>query len=209
MHMLFRRTLGIVLIVVGVLALVTPFTPGSWLIFVGAELLGWELIFARKVAAYVLGRGQWVVGVLCILAPFVAGGVGALFTTPNIASWYDLLIKPSWTPPSWVFAPVWTTLYLLMGIAAFLVWRAGKSERVFSVSLFFAHLAVNALWSVLFFGLHQPLYALAVIVMLWFLILWLILLFRTQSRTAAWLLVPYLLWVTYASTLNLGILLLN
>ena len=152
---------------------------------------------------------EWLIGILCIVAPFVAGMVGGFFTAPNIASWYDLLAKPSWTPPPWVFGPVWTTLYLLMGIAAFLVWRKEKPGRVFAIALFFVHLVVNALWSVVFFGLRAPLYAMAVIVLLLGLIIWLMYLFAPQSRVAVWLLAPYLLWVLYASTLNLGIVLLN
>lgn len=205
----FRRVLGIILIVLGFLALITPLTPGSWLIFVGAEILGWELVYMRKVSAFFLKQREWLVAALCFTAPFVAAAIGGLFTASNIASWYDLLVQPSWTPPSWVFGPVWTVLYLLMGIAAFLVWRTGKSERNFAISIFFAHLVVNALWSVTFFGLHATKTALFIIVVLWLMIVWLMVLFARQSRVAAWLLAPYLLWVTYAATLNLGIVLLN
>lgn len=205
----FRRVLGIILIVLGFLALITPLTPGSWLIFVGAEILGWELVYMRKVSAFFLKQREWAVAALCLTAPFVAAAIGGLFTASNIASWYDLLVQPSWTPPSWVFGPVWTGLYLLMSIAAFLVWRAGKRERNFSISIFFAHLVLNALWSVVFFGLHATGYALGIIFALWLTIIWLMVLFAPQSRVAAWLLAPYLLWVTYAATLNLGIVLLN
>ena len=147
--------------------------------------------------------------VLLLAAPFVAGAIGGFYTTPNIAAWYAYLVKPSWTPPSWVFGPVWTLLYLLMGIAAVLVWRMGKQGRARALTVYGVQLVLNALWSVVFFGLHAPAVAFAVIIVLWLAIVWLIALFARHSRTAAWLLVPYLLWVTYAATLNLGIVLFN
>ncbi len=146
---------------------------------------------------------------LCFVSPFIAGAIGSLFTTSQITTWYAHLVQPSWTPPAWVFAPVWTTLYLLMGIAALLVWRARRSGRAFVIKIFFLQLVLNALWSIIFFGLHASRFAFAIIVLLWMLILWLVFLFARQSRTAAWLLLPYLLWVSYAATLNLGIILLN
>lgn len=204
-----RRILGVVLIILGVLALVTPLTPGSWLIFVGAEILGLELVFARKIAAYLRGQAGKIIPVLCLVAPFVAGGLGSIFSVSAVAGWYMTIAKPWWTPPGYVFGPVWTTLYLLMGIAALLVWRANRPGREFALGLFFAHLAANALWSVVFFGLQAPGMAFAVIVVLWLMIVWLIVQFAQQAKTAAWLLAPYLLWVTYAATLNLGVYLLN
>ncbi len=152
---------------------------------------------------------SFLISLACIGAPFLAGAIGGLFTTPNVTTWYRALARPSWTPPSWVFGPVWTTLYLLMGIAAALVWQKGKLGRGFALAIFFVQLVVNALWSVVFFGLHSPLFAMLVIIVLLVLIVWLMRLFAAQSRAAAWLLAPYLLWVLYASTLNLGIVLLN
>lgn len=148
--------------------------------------------------------------VLCIGASFAAGAIGSLFTLDQIPTWYASLTKPSWNPPNWVFGPVWNTLYLLMGIAAALVWtQSKKPTRFAALWLFFAHLVVNALWSITFFALHEIGLALVVIGILWMLIITLIVWFKRYSRWAAWLLVPYLLWVTYASALNLGILLLN
>lgn len=205
----FRRVIGIALILYGFFALLTPFTPGSWLIFVGAELIGLELVFARRVADFLRAQKEWLIAAACFVAPFVAGAIGGFFTTPAIDTWYAFLTKPEWTPPSWVFGPVWTTLYFLMGLAAFLVWRAKKEGREFAVNIFFVHLVLNALWSVVFFGLRMPLYGLTIIVMLWLMIVWLVVLFYPQSRAAAWLLVPYLFWVTYATTLNVGIVMLN
>lgn len=140
---------------------------------------------------------------------FLAGAIGSVFTIDQVGTWYAGLVKPSWTPPSWLFAPVWNTLYLLMGIAATLVWTRGTFGRFVAIWVFLAHLVVNALWSIIFFGLHEVGLALAIIVFLWVLILILIRLFARHSKVAAWLLVPYLLWVSYATTLNAGILFLN
>jgi len=133
-----------------------------------------------------------------------AGFLGSLATTPSIGGWYKSLAKPSFNPPNWVFGPVWTTLYLLRGIALFLVWRLGlKTEGVqAALILFLIQLALNTLWSILFFGLHQPLPALIEIIVLWAFILWTMIKFFGLSRPAGWLLVPYLLWVSFASVLN-------
>lgn len=140
-----------------------------------------------------------------------AGLVGSLFTTPNIPGWYDRLVKPPLMPPSWVFGPVWGILYALMGVAAFIVWRrrAGRSETRAALVFFGAQLAVNIAWSAVFFALRSPGYGLLVIVVLWTAIAATIVLFERVSRTAAVLLVPYLLWVGFALYLNRSIWLLN
>ncbi len=140
-----------------------------------------------------------------------AGLIGSAFTTPAIPTWYAALQKPSFTPPNWLFAPAWITLYLLMGIAAFLVWRVGLDDRRVRVALmiFLIQLVLNALWSVAFFGLQSPLYGFIVIILLWFAILLTILKFARISSAAAWLLVPYILWVSFASALNISIWVLN
>jgi tryptophan-rich sensory protein len=133
--------------------------------------------------------------------------VGALFPADE---WYAALRKPSWTPPNWVFPVVWPVLYTLMGVAAWLVWRgAGFAGAGLALGIFLAQLAVNALWSYLFFGLHRTELGLLDIALLWVLIVATILAFRKHSPAAAWLLAPYLLWVSYAAALNAGILLLN
>lgn len=142
-----------------------------------------------------------------LLLSYAAALVGALFR-PGI--WYAGLIKPALTPPNWVFPTVWLTLYGLMGVAAWLVWRR-REQRGIGVALtfFVAQLAANALWSWLFFGLHLPLAALLDLVILWLLLLGTTVLFWRQRRLAGALLVPYLAWVSFAGYLNLGIWWLN
>ncbi len=140
-----------------------------------------------------------------------AGLVGSVFTVGAIPTWYVTLAKPALNPPAWVFAPVWTILYLLMGISAFLVWRDGRSRKEGKRALwvFVPQLVLNVLWSVLFFGLHSPALGLICIVALWLAILWTMIAFWKISRLATYLLVPYVLWVTFAAYLNLAIFVLN
>ena len=152
---------------------------------------------------------SWLPFALCIGATLGASAVGAFFTIGSIPTWYAGLVHPSWTPPAWVFGPVWTVLYILMGIAAALVWRSQKKYRDDALLFFFAHLLVNISWSLVFFGLQDPASALIIIKSLWLLIVVLMCVFWRFSRTATYLLVPYLIWETYASTLNLGIIFLN
>lgn len=152
--------------------------------------------------------GKLIVSVLVCQA---AGIIGSAFTYPNIAGWYASLEKPFFTPPNVVFGPVWISLYTLMGISLFLVIRDGWKQKEKSKGLYFfgAQLFMNSLWSILFFGLRSPLLGVVAIIPLWILILLTILEFRKTSRKAAWLLVPYILWVTIATALNAGIWLLN
>lgn len=140
-----------------------------------------------------------------------AGIVGSLFTTPSIQGWYATLARPQVAPPDWIFAPVWTTLFLLMGIAAFLVWRNGwyRQDVRRALGVFWVQLACNTLWSIIFFGLHDPGVAFVEIIVLWLAIAATIYLFARISRLAAWLLVPYILWVSFASYLNYLIWILN
>ena len=139
-----------------------------------------------------------------------AGGLGSLATSAKIPTWYATLAKPAWNPPNWLFAPVWTTLYVLMAIAAFLVWerRAQPGARA-GLAWFGAQLALNTLWSFLFFGLENPGLALVEIVVLWAAIARTIALFWPVSRPAAVMLAPYLAWVSFASVLNFTIWRLN
>ncbi len=143
----------------------------------------------------------------------MAGIIGAVFTTPAVrSSWYAMLAKPALNPPSWVFAPVWTTLYLLMGVALWLVWvntSAAPAARRRAMAVFFIQLALNSLWSIIFFGLHSPGGALVEIVFFWLAILATIVAFYKISKPAAWLLVPYILWVSFAMYLNYSIWVLN
>lgn len=149
--------------------------------------------------------------VVCIFLSLSAGAIGATFTSAAIPAWYATLAKPSFSPPNWIFAPVWSTLYILMGIAAALVWRKGLREPAVrtALAIFLFQLILNTLWSFFFFGLRSPLLGLADILFLWGMILVTIAQFFKVSVPAALLLIPYLLWVTFASGLNLGIFLLN
>ncbi len=149
--------------------------------------------------------------VASIIVCELAGAAGAIFTVRKIPTWYANLKKPSFRPPNWLFAPVWTALYLLMGIAAFLVWQEGLDDRGVQVALavFLGQLALNVLWSAVFFGLESPLGGLAVIVLLWGAILTTIIQFAKFSTGAAFLLVPYILWVSFAAVLNGAIYILN
>lgn len=134
-----------------------------------------------------------------------AGLVGSFFTFNSVNTWYITLNKPFFNPPSWIFGPVWTLLYLLMGISLYLVW----ANKKVSLKWFWVQLILNSLWSILFFGLKSPTLALFEIFFLWLAILMTIKNFWKYNKTASWLLSPYLLWVTFASILNLSIVLLN
>ncbi len=157
-----------------------------------------------------LTRTEFPLLIFSILLPQLVGTVGALFTFPSIASWYMLLEKPSFTPPDWLFGPVWSTLYVLMGISLFLVVRhAIKGSSIRAVQLFFLQLFLNLLWSIVFFGSHSIGGGLVVIITMWFLIVLTILKFAKISQTASLLLLPYLAWVTFATYLNFAIFMLN
>jgi tryptophan-rich sensory protein len=146
----------------------------------------------------------------------LAGVLGSVFTTSSIPGWYATLLKPQLAPPNWVFAPVWTTLFALMGIAAFLVWSsyakasADKKKWIkIALILFGIQLVLNTLWSIIFFGLHSPGGALIEIIFLWLAILATIIYFAKISKPAAWLLLPYIAWVSFAMYLNYSIYALN
>jgi len=149
--------------------------------------------------------------ILAVLICQGMGLIGSLFTTPAITSWYAGLIKPSFNPPNWIFAPAWILLYTLMGIAAFLIWnrRNGKKKIKTALVLFSVQLVLNSLWSIIFFGLHLPQYAFLEILVLWFFILLTLLSFYKISKPAGLLLLPYILWVSFAAILNLSIMILN
>ncbi len=146
-----------------------------------------------------------------IIIPLFVGFIGSIFTTPNIPTWYTSLIKPVFNPPNWIFGPVWTILYILMGVAAFLIWQKGIKKKKVKVAIyiFAAQLFLNMLWSILFFGLQNPLLAFIEIIILWALILLTIIKFSEISKKAAYLLIPCILWVSFAVILNLFIYLLN
>ncbi len=149
--------------------------------------------------------------IISIVVSELAGIIGSVFTTPSIAGWYAGIIKPSFNPPAWIFGPVWTTLFLLMGIAAFLIWKKGldrKDARI-ALGIFIGQLVLNTLWSILFFGFHSPGGAFIEIIFLWLAIIATIIAFAKISRSAAWLLAPYILWVSFAMYLNYAIWTLN
>ena len=149
--------------------------------------------------------------VISLIIPFLAAGIGSLFTVRTVSTWYESLQMPVYSPPSWVFSPVWTILFLMMGFALYLVWKKGiKTKAAKTAIIFFGiQLGLNALWSILFFGLKSPALAFMEIIVLWFAILGTIVSFYKISRLAAYLLIPYILWVSFAIILNFSILLLN
>lgn len=181
--------------------------------------------------------------VIAIAVSEAAGIIGAFFTTPAIQSgpsagsglsWYATLAKPELAPPNWVFGPVWTTLYALIGISLYLVWKnkwevryrilhshekawnrwsqrlwTGDLQKLNAIAVFAAHFALNILWSAVFFGMQSPGFAFAVIIALWVSIVYVIVNFYRISKPAAWLLVPYILWVTFAAYLNFSIWVMN
>jgi len=174
-----------------------------------------------------MGKIKWLKLIGAILLCELAGIVGSIATAPNIPTWYAALQKPFFAPPNWLFAPVWTTLFLLMGISLYLVleknakksFGARKAERKkvesfewkkkLGLELFCVQLLLNIQWSFLFFGLRNPLAGFVEIILMWIFILATIIQFNKISRGAALLLVPYIVWVTIASALNFGVWVLN
>jgi benzodiazapine receptor len=149
--------------------------------------------------------------IVSIVVSQLAGSLGAIFTTPAIPTWYASLNKPAFSPPNWVFFPVWTTLYTLMGIAAFLVWRKGLDQRRVraALTIFAVQLILNVAWSVIFFGLYSLFGAVIAIILLWIAILANIVAFWRISKAAGALLIPYILWVSFAGILNVSVWMLN
>lgn len=149
--------------------------------------------------------------IVSIVGCELVGFLGTPFTISAIPTWYTTLNKPFFAPPNWIFGPVWTLLYLLMGVAFYLIWRQGwKKKKVRTAGLFFlAQLALNFIWSPIFFGLRAPLLGLVVIVTMWALIVMTMKKFYPLSRLAFYLLVPYLLWVSFATIINAAIVVLN
>lgn len=155
-------------------------------------------------SARLLGLALWIA--LCV----GGGALIGLTTQGGDSRWYASLNKPSWTPPSWVFAPVWTTLYAAMGVAAWLVWREGGwHQQRLPLIVFLVQLTLNFAWSLIFFGLQQITWGLVDIVALWLLIVLAIRVFVRVKRAAAWLLAPYLIWVSFATALNAAIAWMN
>lgn len=153
-------------------------------------------------------RNQWLALAGFIVLSLGAGFIGGFATQNSIDTWYATLDKPSWNPPNWLFGPVWTLLYIMMGIAAWLVWktkdRIGPAMVLFGVQLVF-----NLAWSLIFFGLRSPGWALIEVVFLWGSVLLTMLAFFGRQTVAGWLFVPYLAWVSFAAVLNFAIWSLN
>lgn len=149
--------------------------------------------------------------IVSVLASIAAGGIGSLFTFKAIPTWYAGLKKPRYTPPNRAFGPVWTTLYILMGISVFLVWQKGfgTNDALLAFILFWIQLAINAIWSIIFFGLKSKGGGVITIIVLWLFILATMV---TSFRVSGWagaLLIPYIVWVSIASYLNIGVWMLN
>jgi translocator protein len=147
---------------------------------------------------------------ISILVPLAVGAVAGFFTSSSIKNWYAFLNKPFFNPPNWIFGPVWTLLYILMGISFYIIWRSEKQElKSKCFPYYWIQLVLNFLWSFLFFYFRNPAFALVDIILLLIFITFTIASFRKISVIAAWLLVPYILWVTFATALNFEIWRLN
>jgi len=148
---------------------------------------------------------------VALVATFAAAGLGSVFTSRSVSDWYAALARPSWTPPGWVFGPVWTLLYVLMAVAAWLVWRraGGWAGARAALGLYAVQLVLNAAWTGLFFGLRMPGVAFAELAVLWAAIVATLVAFRRHSPAAGALMVPYLAWCTFAAALNLAIWRMN
>ena len=149
--------------------------------------------------------------IISLLLPLAVGGISGYFTVKAIPGWYAQLNKPWFNPPNWLFSPVWTSLYIMMGIALWLVWKSDASQKLKqrAIYLFAAQLVLNFFWSLIFFNLHQIGWAMVEIMAMWGMILLSIVAFANVNKAAAWLLVPYISWVSFATILNYSIWKLN
>jgi tryptophan-rich sensory protein len=154
---------------------------------------------------------NWIKLLISITVPVAVGAISGFFTRPEIKTWYHTIKKPDWQPPDWLFGPVWTTLYIMMGIAFYIVWknRAEPKKKRIAITLWIVQLVLNFFWSFVFFKQHQIDWAFGEIVLLWVFILLTIFSFARISKAAAWLLVPYISWVTFAGILTYTIYHLN
>ncbi len=148
---------------------------------------------------------------ISIFICMAVGGISGYLTASEIPGWYMSLNKPGFNPPNWIFAPVWTTLYILMGISFWLIWKSSAEEAVKNRAMLFfiIQLVLNFFWSIIFFSFHQLGFAMAEIVLLWIFILFSIISFYPISKAASYLLIPYICWVSFASILNFAVWRLN
>lgn len=149
--------------------------------------------------------------IISIIIPVAVGAVAGFFTASSVSSWFATIEKPSFNPPNWIFSPVWTLIYILMGLAFYFVWKtdAAKALKNKAIIFYAVQLFLNFLWSFIFFYAHNIFGALVDIVLLWIMIAATIYWFGKINKTAAWLLVPYLCWVSFATALNFAIWQLN
>lgn len=157
---------------------------------------------------------NWIKLIIALILPQLAGLIGSLATAQALSTWYVSLNRPNFAPPNWLFAPVWILLFILMGIAFYLIWAktVKKEEKKLqdrAIRLFLIQLVFNTLWSIIFFGQQLLFLAFLEIIMLWILILLTILQFKKLNQLSAYLMIPYLLWVSFAGILNLAFALLN
>ena len=153
-------------------------------------------------------KNKFLSFILFGLITYSASVIGGYVTVSFKEPWYSLINKPSFNPPSWIFAPVWTTLYLMMTVAIWFFWHS-KNQDMNTIYIYFIHIVLNTTWSIMFFGLHKIFYALLVLVVLIFLIIILILRFKRVNMLSYYLMIPYLLWCCYALFLNINLLILN
>ena len=153
-------------------------------------------------------KNKFLSFLLFAIITYSSSVIGGLVTMSFKEPWYSLINKPSFNPPSWIFAPVWTTLYLMMTIAIWFFWHS-KNRDMNTIYIYFIHIVFNTTWSIVFFGLHKIFYALLVLVVLIFLIIILILRFKRVNMLSYYLMIPYLLWCCYALILNFNLFLLN
>lgn len=154
---------------------------------------------------------DWLKLIISVAIPLLAGFIGSFFTSATVDTWYQTLTKPSFNPPGWIFGPVWTLLFILMGLALYLVWNQGwkKPEVRIGIYFFAGQMFLNVLWSFLFFYFQNPLYSFIEIIILWLAIFGTIITFYKVDKRTLYLLLPYILWVSFAAVLNLAIVLLN
>ncbi|HOK91754.1 MAG TPA: tryptophan-rich sensory protein [Spirochaetota bacterium] len=148
--------------------------------------------------------------VISIAIPLFIGFIGSFFTSSSVDTWYKTLKKPDFNPPNWVFSPVWTLLFILIGLSFYIIWKNNfGGKKVLLLNIFFTQLFANLIWSLFFFGLRSPFWALIDIIVLWLAILVNIIVFYRVSKPAGILLVPYILWVSFAALLNFYLYILN
>ena len=153
-------------------------------------------------------KNKFLSFILFFIITFSASFIGSLVTINLKDPWYSQLIKSNYNPPDWIFAPVWTTLYLMMALAIWFYWHS-KNREMNTIYIYFIHIVFNTTWSIVFFGLHQILLALIILLILIFLIIILILRYKRVNLVSYYLMIPYLLWTTYALFLNFNLLILN